>query len=53
MLEVYQQLPSCLAHSFCSDEAALVFLLLVCKLTVATGTLSGLVLYANIIRLYD
>ena len=28
---------------------ALVFLLLVCKLTVATGTLSGLVLYANII----
>ena len=28
---------------------ALVFLLLVCKLTVVTGTLSGLVLYANII----
>ena len=28
---------------------ALVFLLLVCKLTVATGTLSGLVLYANLI----
>ena len=28
---------------------ALVILLLVCKLTVATGTLSGLVLYANII----
>ena len=28
---------------------ALVFLLLVCKLTVATGTLSGLMLYANII----
>ena len=28
---------------------ALVFLLLVCKLTVATGTLSGLVLYANIV----
>ena len=28
---------------------ALVFLLLVCKLTVATGTLSGLVFYANII----
>ena len=28
---------------------ALVFFLLVCKLTVATGTLSGLVLYANII----
>ena len=27
---------------------ALVFLLLVCKLTVATGTLSGLVFYANI-----
>ena len=28
---------------------ALVFLLLVCKLTVATGMLSGLVLYANIV----
>ena len=28
---------------------ALVFLLLACKLTVATGTLSGLVLYANIV----
>ena len=28
---------------------ALVFLLLVCKLTVATGTLSGLVFYANIL----
>ena len=28
---------------------ALVFLLLVCKLTVATGTLSGLVLYANVV----
>ena len=28
---------------------ALVFLLLVCKLTVATGTLSGLVFYANVI----
>ena len=28
---------------------ALIFLLFVCKLTVATGTLSGLVLYANII----
>ena len=27
----------------------LVFLLLVCKLTVATGTLSGLVFYANIV----
>ena len=27
----------------------LVFLLLICKLTVATGTLSGLVLYANIV----
>ena len=29
---------------------ALVFLLLICKLTVATGTLSGLVFYANIVR---
>ena len=28
----------------------LVFLLLICKLTVATGTLSGLVFYANIVR---
>ena len=28
---------------------ALVFLLLICKLTVATGTLSGLVFYANIV----
>ena len=28
---------------------ALVFLLLICKLTVATGTLSGVVLYANIV----
>ena len=28
---------------------ALVFLLLVCKLTVATGTISGLVFYANIV----
>ena len=28
---------------------ALIFLLLVCKLTVATGTLSGLVFYANIV----
>ena len=30
---------------------ALVFVLLVCKLTVATGTLSGLVFYANIIEI--
>ena len=29
---------------------ALVFLLLACKLTVATGTLSGLLFYANIVR---
>ena len=29
--------------------AALIFLLLICKLTVATGTLSGLVFYANIV----
>jgi len=32
---------------------ALVFLLLVCKLTVATGTLSGLVFYANIVGVND
>ena len=29
---------------------ALIFLLLICKLTVATGTLSGLVFYANIVE---
>ena len=31
---------------------ALVFLLLVCKMTVATGTISGLVFYANIVQIY-
>ena len=34
---------------FTLSGVALVFLLLVCKLTVATGTLSGLVFYANIV----
>ena len=34
---------------FAAMGVALVFLLLVCKLTVATGTLSGLVFYANIV----
>ena len=34
---------------FAMMGVALVFLLLVCKLTVATGTLSGLVFYANIV----
>ena len=34
---------------FAAMEVALVFLLLVCKLTVATGTLSGLVFYANVV----
>ena len=34
---------------FAAMGIALVFLLLVCKLTVATGTLSGLVFYANIV----
>ena len=34
---------------FALSGVALVFLLLVCKLTVATGTLSGLVFYANIV----
>ena len=34
---------------FAVTGVALVFLLLVCKLTVATGTLSGLVFYANIV----
>ena len=33
---------------FSAMGVALVFLLLICKLTVATGTLSGLVFYANI-----
>ena len=34
---------------FAAMGIGLVFLLLVCKLTVATGTLSGLVFYANIV----
>ena len=34
---------------FAMMGVALVFLLLVCKLTVATGTLSGLLFYANIV----
>ena len=34
---------------FAAMGVALVFLLIVCKLTVATGTLSGLVFYANIV----
>ena len=35
--------------AFAVMGVALVFLLLVCKLTMATGTLSGLVFYANIV----
>ena len=35
--------------AFAVMEVALVLFLLVCKLTVATGTLSGLVFYANIV----
>ena len=35
--------------SFAVMGVVLVFLLLLCKLTVATGTLSGLVFYANIV----
>ena len=35
---------------FAGMGVALVFLLFVCKLTVATGTLSGLVFYANIVE---
>ena len=38
-----------LVISFAVMGVALVFFLFVCKLTVATGTLSGLVFYANII----
>ena len=34
---------------FAMIGVALIFLLLVCKLTVATGTISGLVFYANIV----
>ena len=45
---VYLQL-SCLANCFAVLGVALVFLLLVCRVTVATGTLSGLVFYANIV----
>ena len=48
MQKVHQQ-QSCLAHPFCSDGSSTGLLLLVCKLTVATGTLSGLLFYANII----
>ena len=36
--------------AFALMGVVLVFLLLVCKLTVATGTLSGLVFYANIVE---
>ena len=35
--------------AFAMMGVALVFLLLICKLTVATGTLSGIVFYANIV----
>ena len=45
--EVHQK-PSCLIP-FAVMGVALVCLLFVCKLTVATGTISGLVLYANIV----
>ena len=40
---------STLLIPFAMMGVALVFLLFVCKLTVATGTLSGLILYANIV----
>ena len=43
------QFLSCFTHSLCTFGVALVVLLLVCKLTVATGMLSGLVFYANIV----
>ena len=36
--------------AFAVMGVALVFLLLICKLTVSTGTISGLVFYANIVR---
>ena len=39
----------CMLILFTLIGVALVFLLLVCKLTVATGTPSGLVFYANIV----
>ena len=37
------QLSSILAHFFCTNGSSTVFFLLICKLTVALGTLSGLV----------
>ena len=46
---VGKQLP-CFAYPIGTDRSStIVFLLLVCKLTVATGTLSGLLCYANIV----
>ena len=45
--EVHQK-PSCLIP-FAVMGVALVFLLFVCKLTVARETISGLVFYANIV----
>ena len=45
---VHQQ-PPCLAHPICTNGNSISPLLLVCKLTIATGTLSGLVFCANIV----
>ena len=48
MQKVYKPL-SLIDVPFALMGVALVILLFVCKLTVATGTLSGLVFYANIV----
>ena len=48
MYEMHQQ-PSSLVIPFALMGVALVFMLLVCRLTVATGTFSGLMFYANIV----
>ena len=44
-----QTFTSCCSFPMIMMGVTLVFLLLVCKLTVATGALSGLVFYANIV----
>jgi len=48
MQTVYEH-PSIFVCTICTDGCSTLLLLLACKLTVATGTLSGLVFYANIV----
>ena len=46
---VFGTIPSCLAHSFCTGGSS-TGLFIICKLTIASNrTLSGLVLYANVV----